>query len=506
MSWASALSSSIAKPVLQSVVLIEERRTQIGIEVLPGPNSKVTLEQFADSFEKHYACLSFFFHLKNGQDVFSHESRSVETQSMESKQLSSAVLQRTKIGLRVTLETSFSVNEIHRHKRLELCMGLTINLPRVMLANQHVSNGGMTSALEREEKDIRALLDMQRFRPPRISPIETSVTVQIVSPLRMFNRCRELSPFTSLLTVTVQNASPDGEVSLLDLTIHMRETIKDRGRFGIEAGSASFLDTASDFNDRLSATSSVAECAEPMLDGDGYYISSDLHAGIYDVHTVEVTAADSIYSFTPVSGSRQPVVTLAAQEAFTFAYIVRVKGADATPDRGASSAPLLAALGELATPFTLRWAHTGSLKSSLVRLNSLWSVGTGYIEHTAQGFHEIMAQTETVLDVALRGPAQAPCNQPFALQVLITNTSLAAVCDLTVMSAAGPIVAERQPSCVCFQASTPLKELSPGEQTCVQLSVLPLRSGPLKIDNISVVSSSGKIFLPPLILLVHITE
>lgn len=501
MSWASALSSSIAKPILQSVVLIEERRTQIGIEVLPGPNSKVTLEQFADSFEKHYACLSFFFHLKNGQDVFSQESRTVETKSMESKQLSGAVLQRTKIGLRVTLETSFSVNEIHRHKSLELCMGLTVNLPRVILAN-----GGMMSALEHEEKEIRALLDMQRFHPPRILPIETSVTVQIVSPLRMFNRCRELSPFTSLLTVTVQNALPDGEVSLLDLTIHMRETIKDRGRFGMEAGSASFLDTASDFNDRLSATSSVAECAEPMLDGDGYYISSDLHAGIYDVHTVEVTAADSIYSFTPVSGSRQPVVTLAAQEAFTFAYIVQVKGADATPDRGASSVRLLAALGELATPFTLRWAHTGSLKSSLVRLNSLWSVGTGYIEHTAQGFHEIMAQTETVLDVALRGPAQAPCNQPFALQVLITNTSLAAVCDLTVVSAAAPIAAERQTSCVCFQASTPLKELSPGEQTCVKLFVLPLRSGPLKIDNISVVSSSGKIFLPPLILLIHITE
>ena len=139
-----------------------------------------------------------------------------------------------------------------------------------------------------------------------------------------------------------------------------------------------------------------------------------------------------------------------------------------------------------------------------MRHHSLWSIGTSYVDHSAQGLAEVLAQTESALDILLQGPTQAQCNQAFTVTVLVTNTSSLPTSDLSVVSAAPATVAERQPRCVCFQASSPLKELAPGEQTSLDVIVLPLRSGPLRIDNISIVSGAGKVFRPPLALIVAV--
>jgi len=249
LSWASGLQgASVVRPWLNNstatlerpVNVVDGEWTKCGLEITPGPNCKTTIDQFGVLFEKFVSFMTLNIHFRNSNsDIFGQDARPVITGKQQNfGSLKAAVMERTSSGaVRVTLDNVFLVSEANRHFPLELCISLTVNPPTSDQSN-HLQQFLMPqrSHFDREERKIRALLDTHRFRPPRVPPLEAIASVVITSPLRVFSRCRELTPFSSLLTVTVNNCLPYTSVRLLDLTLHTRETSKDRNRLGGSGG------------------------------------------------------------------------------------------------------------------------------------------------------------------------------------------------------------------------------------------------------------------------------
>lgn len=483
-------------------VIVDGREREVGVELMPGPGpgpgAGQGREEFAAAFEKYAAHISFQFILRNGKETIFQETHA-------------AVLTRTSTGgVWIGSRTNFAVHELHTHVPLELHTVLSVT-PTTQQQPQQIGRG----AADDDEGSVlsaRRMLDPQRYHPPRIPPRHASLSVMVISPLRLESRCRELSPTQSLLTLTVHNLHPAESVRVLLLTLHARDTLQSTGR----AEQSEQSDSGSVSG---SVAASVSFAGESATDGDDGSDASRGPPGSFRAAAWDMYEFHRLPSAGAATGTDAPEGTLpliGPNEAYTFAYRVCLRA-----DLAALECPAwehIERLGDFCTPFAVHWveveveveAGTGkgaagagagaqlpSPSSTQARVSkhmAAWSLGAQCIDYSAAERHAGGGE----LSFSLHGPTHARVGTPFILQARVVNLSSASLCDLHLeTSAVRPFQQEQQPRYLCLQASTPMPTLSSGESTSMELEISPLCVGQLRLDNILLVSASGRIYRPP---------
>ena len=155
----------------------------------------------------------------------------------------------------------------------------------------------------------------------------------------------------------------------------------------------------------------------------------------------------------------------------------------------------------MATPELPSLGTSGTSRTPrLSKQTAPWSLGTHCTDGAALAERRERVGDAAELAFSLHGPPLAHVNAPFVLQARVVNLSSASICDLHLETSGGRVFVreelQQQPRYVCPQASTPLKELCSGESVAVNLDILPLCTGQLRLDNILVVSAKGRIYRP----------
>ena len=242
-------------------LIVDGEAMVVGVDLSPGQDWKGTVDKWAEPFQAHASRFRLQFHLR--KDPEDREAFSQETHA--------AVVTKSAAGVCLVCTASFHLHAIHLHVPLELCITLTITAQQQQLPPAPGHPGPPDAAMqqqqssrEEDEREVRRLLEMHRYRPPRMPARDTVLPVLTISPLKLSSRCRELSPTTSLLTLTVRNLHPTDTLEVLLLTLHANETLKGGGRIyeqgDSDQGSAigSFAASASYFGED-SVAMSVAD-------------------------------------------------------------------------------------------------------------------------------------------------------------------------------------------------------------------------------------------------------
>jgi len=430
-------------------VVAEGLPTTIGLEV-----------EDDDDLRAQMSSLSLNVILKHYQDSIFHEVFNIGSDTKDSATMTTAATGK----LLFSFTKVFQVSEF-RQGALELCIGLV---------QQHRDPAPQKEECD-DEVSIRRLIAGQA--PPRTRVVqEASATIRIGSFARLSSRSYELTPFSSLLAITVHNMHPSESLAVLSCSIHFRETAQAQV---LGQDVSDMIDNASsDLNDRFSATSSVVDVSDLQ----------ELVETCATTNYVERVAADALYLFTPIAPCNDEPIVVRANESFTLAYMARVRGADEAQQDQQSNRTLLEALGDFSTPVTVRWS-VAKLPPQLAKHHVNWSMGSSSLTTQSSG---------SPLDISLSAPSHAVCNKEFNVTVRVTNTSARTASDLCLVTSDDSKLLQQQQQqqqrYICFQVAMPLNELAPGESTQVVLTILPLRTGRLELGHIHIAHQGAKTY------------
>ena len=427
-------------------VVAEGQPTTIGLEV-----------EGDDELRTQVTSLSLNVVLKHYQDSIFQESYSIGKDS--------AMMTTSSNGnLTFSISKVFQVAEF-RQAALELCIGLV---------QQHRDPAQPKEDFD-DEVSIRRLVSGQA--PPRASVVqEASATIRIGSFARLSSRSYELTFFSSLLAITVHNMHASESLTVLSSSMHFRETLRAATEQVLQDLSEMMDNASSDLNDRFSATSSVVDISDLQ----------ELVEISAATHYVERVPADALYLLTPLVPCNEEPVVVHANESFTLAYMVRLRRADEAQQNQQGNRALIEALGEFSTPVTVRWS-VGKMPPQLAKHHVQWSMGSSSLTSQSSG---------SPLDISLSAPSHAVCNKEFTVNARITNTSKRNASDLCVVTSNDGTQQQQQQHqrFICFQATTPLQELAPGESTQVAITILPVRAGHLQLSHIHIVHQGTKTY------------
>jgi hypothetical protein len=201
------------------------------------------MSEFVSTFETYSSQIGFSYRLLAGDKVLVKQDAPFDFLDSVEKDDDIPNVQKTSDHtLQFSMGITINVDEKYHNRPLRLVFTLTYHMETFGLnSNQlqiEAERRSSTIDLDRndhlrgyvgmdeEEFNVRQLMEFNRFRPTKVPPRETELSVEVVKPVSVTSRCEEIGPSCAILTVQISNAYPGTAIALHGVTVHTKETIK----------------------------------------------------------------------------------------------------------------------------------------------------------------------------------------------------------------------------------------------------------------------------------------
>lgn len=198
--------------------LVADQKVTIGVKISKPETFVGTDEEFIAQWQRGTERAEYGFSvLHETSDVLHETNYRSALQTLDSSNLYNKELNIHGNMIAVTFETVLHVAKQFLNTPLQLRVSVRLNQALVKPVNQR---SGMNNA----EKDIRALMDLNRYRPQAVPVRNLEVPIVVMYPLVVESHIREVRADLSIVAVTVRNASQEVHIGVHELSIHLDRT------------------------------------------------------------------------------------------------------------------------------------------------------------------------------------------------------------------------------------------------------------------------------------------
>jgi len=467
------------------------------------------IDEFYGLFEKYRDYLSFSYSLDDVNDDGDDHQQSNESKSQQpvttvthhtNKATHHIDLPSSKQAMKV-LKVSKGVLITHLSKlQLRPCLigkdlSLSLSLTLSLTARDHVMVG---NSIVEEEREIRKLLEMNRYHPPGIPERKASITINVIDSLNMNISTQELSERSTAVIVKLSNVHPTSAIFVYDTTVLLNHTRLDCKGFVQAIGGT--IDS-----NRLKLTvDDLDDYSEGMSDdgsSDDYQNSGEDFFPAHLFFDLKLVKGDQD------SSTSNPFFKIDPGLCYSLVYIVTLKDAD---DHKVVKLPATL----FVTPCVVEWSHfirrekpsdQRFLSTLEVTHDSFtWSCASTFISSDyrklvsdAVGARQesgSMEVSRTTIKVTFQAPEMSYLGLPIELRVSLLNTSQQDISRFHFsFESSCPNSAKSIPSIpfIVHENSHVVSGLKPGELASITLTILPLRTGILTLDGFRIRPCSG---------------
>lgn len=204
----------------EPISVIAEHYLLIGVEFRPPTNYEYTLTEFQQQFKAHAASLELTYQIFKGVEEVFLENRLVSsssytgsaTMNRNSLLFTEKSLIYTKKGLIIFTQSYLKVATKYLNTPLQLLVSLNVITNQVKPFNQR-------QVMDPTELDVRLLLDLNRFRPPKIPSRKLVSSIIIMQPLEIMCRSRALDGGRVIAIIEFENKHPTRSVRIDDFKV-----------------------------------------------------------------------------------------------------------------------------------------------------------------------------------------------------------------------------------------------------------------------------------------------
>jgi len=251
------------------------------------------------------------------------------------------------------------VSSLHKNHTLSLTISLSVALDK--------GNSQATSKhkddIDKEERDVRQLLERHRYRPPKISPREVKLPVKLLNPISITSESREISPYSSIVMITIANMHPTKPILVHEIVLRLGMSIVNNDKFieNIIESYNTALDGAVDDDRADQVTVETQSVTATTLKSRDEYIVQESDICRVDEH---VYLEQLLPSHHPTNDVRNR--TIPVSETYNYVYKFTIKNK--------FGSEIVAK--ELFTPILVKWSESGTKNDMISEYDFSWSIGT----------------------------------------------------------------------------------------------------------------------------------
>ena len=489
-----------------AVILSNGQHVVLGIVVYP-PDDWIkggkSIDEFYSLFEKYRDFLFFSYSLDDGKgdDNYEHmhstndnklipitaSMQHVNKSPVDLSKHASIKVQQTKQGVLITHVSKLQLRQSLLGKDMLLSLALILSLS----ATEHVNSTSTTSttnttALDnviiQEERDIRKLLEMNRYHPPGIPERSVTVKVNVIDSLSLSVSTQELNQKSCMVMLKLSNIHPTNTIYVSDTTILLNHTRLDWRSFldSIDEGYDDKRDDIDDFDDYSEGVSGQSSDDQSAIHVDDFFPA---HL-FFDIKRV-CSAADK--------GTSHLFLKVDPHHTHNLVYIITLKEVD-------THKIIKLPATHFTTPCVIEWSHCRQqhLSSLITQDNFRWSCASSLIsshykdllsESTkARLYHEGLGdrvKAVTKVKVSFQGPQYSYKGTPMKLEISLVNITKEDIGRFQLYFERIPKQSLSIPF-IIQENSHIVNGLKGGESVTMTITVLPLKAGNLMLDGLKI--------------------
>ncbi len=241
-------------------------------------------------------------------------------------------------------------------------MSLSISLSVALDKGNSTSASKHKDNIDKEERDVRQLLERHRYRPPKISPREVKLPVKLLNPISIYSESREISPYSSIVMITIENMHPTKPILVHEIVLRSGMSIVNNDKFidNIIESYNTVLDGVID-DDRVDQlTVETQSVTATTLKSRDEYIVQESDICRVDEH---VYIEPLLPSHHHSNDTRH--LTIPVNESYNYVYKFTIKNK--------FGSEIVAK--ELFTPTLVKWSESGTNNDMISEYDLSWSIG-----------------------------------------------------------------------------------------------------------------------------------
>ena len=202
------------------VLIGSDQYSIIGIEMVPSGRYSGSRDGFSSLCRRFATSMELNYAILHEDNEVLLESNPIESYSFGNYDFDAKRLTDTKDGVMMTFPAMLKVSSMYHNLGLTLQITVSVELLQGKPFNQRLDMGA-------SEMDVRLLLDLNRYRPPKLPSRTATVAIRIVEPISIESRAREVAPMMSILSVTLRNQHVALPVWIREIEFHCVRTEAD---------------------------------------------------------------------------------------------------------------------------------------------------------------------------------------------------------------------------------------------------------------------------------------
>lgn len=209
---------------------------------------------------------------------------------------------------------------------------------------------------------MRQLLERHRYRPPKISPREVKLPVKLLNPISICSESREISPFSSMVMITIENMHPTKPILVHEIVLRSGMSIVNNDKFIeniIESYNTVFDGVIDDDRADQLTIETQSVTATTLKSRDEYIVQEsdicrvDEHVYIEPLLPSHHHSNDARHLAIPVNESYNYVYKFTIKNKFGSEIVAK----------------------ELFTPTLVKWSESGTNNDMISEYDLSWSIG-----------------------------------------------------------------------------------------------------------------------------------
>ena len=457
----------------------------IGLEVRPPDDWAGTAADFCKLFEKFLPCIVFAYNLLYRDNIIQSQACNPRTTVKvdglfwyDLVNINRIAMQAQPYGLRIFTTTKIDVRSAYVSKDLVLSICVSAVYESAKASNSSSSLTAKTKSashmakVDAEEREVRLLMERQRFSPPKPPTHELKIKVKVISPVAIVCRNYEMGLFSTLVTISIENHNLNRPISVKEVALRLGMTTAEAYR---ESGDSA---CNSDNDDDTNSFDYIEQFSKIDL---ARVIS---HLSVRPIVALSEGAAESTRAIFPV--------TIKASESYSFAYEATIASSSSSNCIAAEKEVLLGLLrgAVMCTPCAVRWEDEKAVSEMHFEHDVKWSIGSKYHHHSAAAGSRKQVIAPFDLQVSIKrvhATNKVLVNAPLALLIVIENKSenVFKRSSVQVMASAQEEEVAAISSFIITKNGVMKKDLGPRSRgETISLTIVPIVSGTLVIEGL----------------------
>eukprot|EP01038_Epipyxis_sp_PR26KG_P004405 gene4405-6230_t len=463
--------------------VVVDQQLFLGLEIIPPTHFAGSLDSFIRTFEKNFDAIELNYQIYNESNeiligtsfmdiTLTNNLGNSSDENIHQQLRLHKYSESTSKGFLIYFDTSWKLASIYWDRPLTVIMTLNVILNQGKPFNQRL-------VMDQNELNVRLLLDLNRFRPPRIPPRKVEMAVVVNNPLQIITNTREISPYDSLISISISNNHYFNLYDIQGMMINLDETQVDmvRNSNGMLIDGNNFIqnETNSEFdNNDNSIWSNVLK----LRFADQIYRVTQLKLSNKPNNCKDENDQKKIISHkNNDNNTNNDSIIIKPNESYTIVYKISIKESIVKNANILLDSKLF---GYFISLITFHWRPCIPFKKSLHKINDyfkanesllhilrtkcsvdnpitipsvydlLWSIGKQYCSNNSmtnnfkQSYYNNINNISfirnnnnnntQVIDVVMDGPSVCQLNKPFTMQLIITNNNNDAINDVYFMT------------------------------------------------------------------------